>query len=71
MRTDNGRTSRPSPSTPSPRCGVQLSLDFGERCDPDAADALWAAVLGAGPGVAPAATGGEAAPGPDAAGAKP
>lgn len=71
MRTEPGRTRRPAPPTPSLSHGVQLTLDFAERVDPEGADALWAAVFGPGPGVAPAAAGGEAAPGPDAGGARP
>ena len=46
-------------------CDGQLTFDFSERVDPEAADALWATVFGAGPGVAPDAGGVEAAPGPD------
>jgi hypothetical protein len=56
---------RQRPTAEVPECDGQLTLDFSERVDPDAADALWAAVFGAGPGVAPDAGGVTAAPGPD------
>ena len=65
MRPELAHRRRRRPTGAVAECDGQLTFDFSERVDPEDADALWATVFGAGPGVAPDAGGVEAAPGPD------